>query len=449
MKILRTAADNLDCRVCSRALDVFLFHGRRRAATPSGAVLCCARFIFELGCRPLACAGSLSHRCCNKMASVTYQSPWTNDEVRTFRNTVRQFIQKEFAPHQARWQKQHYPDIDAWTKAGAVGLLLSDLPQKYGGGGGTFAHEAVVLEELARAGVHFGASNQSIVAHYLFAYGSEEQKLHWLPRMARGELIGAIAMTEPGAGSDLQGIKMTARRDGDHYVLNGSKTFINNAFHAAIICVAVKTDPKATGPKAISLVIVETQDLAGYRVGQPLEKIGRHAHDTCELFFDGVRVPASNLLGASEGKGFFQMMEQLSYERLSVGLAAVATAEEAVAITTKYVKERIAFGKPLLDLQNTRMKLAECKTEAHIGRVFIDHCIERFINGQLDPVTAAMAKYWLTERECRIIDECVQLHGGYGYMSEYLIARMWADSRVERIYAGANEVMKELIAWSL
>jgi acyl-CoA dehydrogenase len=267
--------------------------------------------------------------------------------------------------------------------------------------------------------------------------------------MARGELVAAIAMSEPGAGSDLRSIQTSARRDGDQYVINGSKTFITNGAHAGIVCLAVKTDPRASGVKGISLIIVETKGLGGYRVGGSLDKVGMHGQDTCELFFDDARVPAANLLGDAEGKGFYQMMERLPYERLGVGVVAVATAEQAVAITTKYVKERTAFGKPLMDLQNTRFKLAECKTEAHIGRVFLDHCIERFIAGQLDEVTAAMAKYWLTDCQCRIVDECVQLHGGYGYMTEYPIARMWADSRVQRIYAGANEIMKELIAWSL
>jgi acyl-CoA dehydrogenase len=267
--------------------------------------------------------------------------------------------------------------------------------------------------------------------------------------MARGELVGAIAMTEPGAGSDLQSIKTVARRQDDHYVIDGSKTFITNGFHAGLVCLAVKTDAKAAGPKGMSLICVETEDLPGYRVGRPLEKIGRHGHDTCELFFESVRVPASNLLGPAEGKGFFQMMDQLTYERLSVAVEAVATAEEAVAITTRYVKDRKASGQPLMDFQNTRMVLAKCKTEAHIGRVFLDNCIERFLDGRLDTVAAAMAKYWLTEHGFTIIDECVQLHGGYGYMSEYPIARMWTDSRVQRIYAGTNEVMKELIAWSL
>jgi acyl-CoA dehydrogenase len=267
--------------------------------------------------------------------------------------------------------------------------------------------------------------------------------------MARGELVGAIAMSEPSAGSDLQGIRTTARRDGDHYVVNGSKTFITNGTRAGIICLAVKTDTKAAGPKGISLIIVETRNLSGYHAGQALEKVGMHAQDTCELFFDDVRVPASNLLGPAEGKGLFQIMEQLPYERLTIAVGAVAMAEQAVDITTKYAKERKAFGQSLIDFQNTRFKLAECRTETHIGRVFLDNCLQRFIAGQLDPVTAAMAKYWLTECQCRVIDECVQLHGGYGYMMEYPIARMWADSRVERIYGGTNEIMKELIGWSL
>ncbi|HYN11535.1 MAG TPA: acyl-CoA dehydrogenase family protein, partial [Burkholderiales bacterium] len=246
-----------------------------------------------------------------------------------------------------------------------------------------------------------------------------------------------------------QAIKTSARRDGDHYVVNGSKTFITNGSHADLVCLAVKTDARVAGMRGISLIIVEAKNLPGYRVGRPLEKVGMHAQDTCELFFDEVRVPVANLLGTAEGKGFAQMMEQLPYERLSIGVGAVAMAEQAVAITTRYMRERNAFGKPLFDLQNTRFKLAECKTQAHIGRVFLDSCIERFIAGRLDDTSTAMAKYWLTEAQCRIVDECVQLHGGYGYMTEYPIARMWADSRVQRIYAGSNEIMKELIAWSL
>ena len=371
------------------------------------------------------------------------------DETRVFQKTVRRFVEKELVPHQTRWAEQGRPDVEAWTKAGEIGLLLPDVPEQYGGGGGTFAHEAVVIEELARAGVHFGFGVQSIVAHYILAYGSEEQKYRWLPRMSSGELVGAIGMTEPDCGSDLQAIKTMARKEADHYVIDGSKTFITNGWHASLVCLAVRTDPNVHGPKALSLVVLETRDLPGYRVGRPLEKIGRHAQDTCEMFFEGVRVAVGNLLGPGEGRGLFQMMDQLRYERLSVGLSAVAAAERAVEITTRYAKERKAFGKPLLDLQNTRFKLAECKTEAHIGRIFVDNCIQQFIAGQLDAVTAAMAKYWLTDCQCRIIDECVQLHGGYGYMQEYPIARMWADSRVQRIYAGSNEIMKEVVGWSL
>jgi len=370
-------------------------------------------------------------------------------ETGIFQKTVRRFIEMELAPHHARWAEQGHPDPGAWIKAGKAGLLLPDVPEEYGGGGGTFAHEAVVIEELARSGVHFGFSIQSIVAHYILAYGSEEQKRRWLPCMASGELVGAVGLTEPKSGSDLQGTMTTARKDGDHYVINGSKTFISNGWQAGLVCLAVRTDPRAPGPKALSLLVLETKDIAGYRVGRPLHKIGRHAQDTCELFFDDVRVPVRNLLGPSEGRGLFQMMDQFRYERLAIGLSAVADAERAVDITAAYVKERKAFGKPLLDLQNTRFKLAECKTETHIGRVFVDNCIQQFINGHLDTVTAAMAKYWLTDCQCRVIDECVQLHGGYGYIQESAIALMWADSRVQRIYGGANEVLKEMVASSL
>ena len=378
-----------------------------------------------------------------------YESPWMNEELRMYRKSVREFIQQEFLPCQAKWREQHRPDEEAWKQAGETGLLLPDVPDEYGGGGGTFAHQAVVTEELAQSGVHFGCGVQSIVSHYILTYGNDEQKKKWLPAMAQGELVGAICMTEPSAGSDLQAIKTTARRDGGNYILSGSKTFITNGFHAGLLCVAAKTDPKVAGFRGISMIVVETKDLKGYRVGNSLEKVGMHEVDTCELFFDDVRVPAANLLGTAEGAGFSQMMEQLRYERLMIGVGAVATTERAVAITTKYAKERKAFGQTLIEFQNARFKLAQCKTEAHIGRVFVDNCIERMIAGQLDPVTAAMAKYWLTESQCRIVDDCVQLHGGYGYMTEYPIAQMWMDSRVQRIYAGTNEILAELIGWSL
>ncbi|MDD5250645.1 MAG: acyl-CoA dehydrogenase family protein [Rhodocyclaceae bacterium] len=383
------------------------------------------------------------------MPSFSYRSGWADEGVQRFRKTARQFIRNEFAPQQARWQRQRRPDAAAWTAAGRAGLLLPDIPTEYGGGGGSFAHACVVLEELALAGVHFGCSLHGIVAHYLLAYGSEEQKRRWLPRMARGELVGAVALSEANAGSDLQGIRTAARRDADSYVVNGAKAFVTNGAHAGIICLAVKTDSRVPGMKGISLLIVEAPGLAGYRVGRTLEKVGMHAQDTCELFFDDVRVPAANLLGPAEGKGFAQIMEQAPYERLTVGVGAVAMIERALAVTTRHVKGRSAFNKQLIEFQNTRFKLAECKTEAHIGRVFLDDCIERFIAGELDDIATAMAKYWLTERQCRIVDACLQLHGGQGYLAESPIAGMWIDSRVQRICAGTSEIMKEMIGWSL
>jgi acyl-CoA dehydrogenase len=378
-----------------------------------------------------------------------YESPWMNEELRMYRKSIREFLLQEFLPCQPKWREQHRPDAEAWKKAGQTGLLLPDVPEEYGGGGGTFAHQAVVTEELAQAGINFACGVQSIVSHYILHYGSEAQKKTWLPAMAAGDLVAAIAMTEPSAGSDLQAIKTTARRDGNVYILNGSKTFITNGFHAGLVCVAAKTDPRAVASKGISMIVVETKNLPGYRVGSSLDKVGLHEIDTCELFFDDVRVPSTNLLGSAEGSGLSQMMEQLRYERLMIGVGAVATTERAIAMTIKYAKERKAFGQALIDFQNTRFKLAQCKTEAHVGRVFVDHCIARFVAGQTDAADAAMAKYWLTESQCRIVDECVQLFGGYGYMTEYPIARIWTDSRVQRIYAGTNEIMLELIGWSM
>jgi acyl-CoA dehydrogenase len=372
-----------------------------------------------------------------------------SDELAMFRDAVRKFVAAEFAPHEARWEAQQHVDRDAWRKAGAMGLLLPDIPEEYGGGGASFAHECVVLEEIQHANVaSFGKSVHSIVAHYLLAFASEAQKRHWLPKMASGELIAAIAMSEPGAGSDLQGIRTRAVRDGDTYVINGSKTFITNGGMADLVCLVVKTDP-AAGARGTSLVMVETAELAGFRRGRVLDKIGQKGNDTAELFFDDVRVPVENLLGGVEGRGFVQLMEQLPWERTIIAVLAVAAIELAVELTTQYVKERQAFGKPLIEFQNTRFKLAECKTTAHIARVFIDDCIARVINGTMDAATASMAKYWTTEMQCQVVDECLQLFGGYGYMKEYPIAKLYADSRVQKIYGGTNEIMKELIARSL
>lgn len=379
-----------------------------------------------------------------------YRSPWMTEDLEVFRKSIRRFVREEFLPHDERWRRQHHVDREAWTKAGALGFLLTDVPEEWGGGGGTFAHEAVVAQELAAVSVtSFGQVIQSIVAHYVLTYGSDAQKRQWLPAMAAGEVVGALAMTEPGAGSDVQGIRTTAIRDGDTYVISGSKTFITNGYHADLVCLAAKTNPEAPGSKGTSLLLVDTRGLAGYRVGRTLEKIGQHGQDTCELFFDQVRVPADALLGPLEGRGFAQMMEQLPYERTFVAVEAVGAIERAVALATQHAKDRKLFGKTLFDLQHTRFTLAECQTEALAARLFIDHCIERLIAGTLDTATAAMAKWWLTDKQCAVADRCLQLFGGYGYCTEYEIARIWADSRVQRIYAGANEVMKELVARSL
>ena len=383
------------------------------------------------------------------MTTEHHEPEWTTEESRLFRRSVRRFVERAFGGACEHRPPRGGVDRETWLDAGQSGLLLADVPERYGGGGGTFVHEAVVVEELARGGVHAGFGIQSIVANYILAFGTEEQRRRWLPAMARGEAIAAIAMTEASGGSDLQGIRTAARRQGDHYVLSGSKSFITNGADADLVCVAARTDPATTGPRALSLLVVESGVGKGIRVGKPLKKVGRPLQDTRELFFDDVMVPAANLLGGVEGRGLFQMMEQLSYERLAVALGAVAAAERAVEITTAYAKERNVAGKPLIELQNTRFKLAECATATRAARAFIDDCIRRHLAGRLDAVGAAMAKYWLTEMQCRVIDECVQLHGGYGYMEEFEIARMWADARAQRIYAGSNEVMKEMIGWSL
>jgi acyl-CoA dehydrogenase len=324
------------------------------------------------------------------------------------------------------------------------------VPEEYGGAGGNFAHEAVIALEANRAGISgLGIPlHNAIVAPYILNYGSTEQKRRWLPRLATGDLIGAIAMTEPSAGSDLQGIRTTGKRSGNGYVLNGQKTFITNGQLANLIIVVAKTDP-ALGAKGISLFIVEADGLEGFRRGRNLDKIGLKANDTSELFFDGVRLDAESLLGHEEGQGFYMLMEQLPQERLLIALHAAGRIESALEVTIDFVKTRKAFGKPIIEFQNTQFELAECKTEAAIGRVFIDYCISRHLEKALDTTTASMAKYWMTDMQCRLIDRCLQLHGGYGYMNEFPIARMYRDARVERIYGGTNEIMKMLIARSL
>ncbi|MCS6944760.1 MAG: acyl-CoA dehydrogenase family protein [Sutterellaceae bacterium] len=369
-------------------------------------------------------------------------------EHEAFRATVRRFVTERIAPQHARWEEQGYVDREVWLQAGAAGLLCTSIPETYGGAGADRLASVVVMEELAAAGASgpgFGLHSE-IVAPYLLHYGTEEQKRRFLPRMARGEVIGAIAMTEPSAGSDLQGIRTTARRDGDCYVLNGAKTFITNGWLCDLVIVVAKTDP-AAGAKGISLLLVE-RGMEGFEKGQRLKKVGLKAQDTAELFFRDVRVPAANLLGR-EGEGFIYLMQQLPWERLQIAVMAVATARAALQHTIAYVGERRAFGTPIGGFQNTRYTLADVATEIEVGQVFVDRCLQLLEEGKLDSATASMAKLWCSEMQFRAIDACVQLHGGYGYMWEYPVTRLWADARVQRIYGGTSEIMKELIARSL
>ncbi len=375
---------------------------------------------------------------------------WMTEDIVLLEDQARRFLAAEFVPHLERWHEEHFYPREVWTKAGKAGLLCASIPEEYGGAGGSFAHEAVIDREYSLAGFDtFGAPLHSgIVAPYILHYGTEEQKRRWLPRLATGELVGAIAMSEPGTGSDLQAVRTTAKKSGNGYVLNGSKTFITNGQHANLIVVVAKTDTKL-GAKGVSLMVVETADAQGFRRGRKLKKLGMDSADTSELFFEEVALPAESLLGIEEGQGFFQLMKELPQERLIVSTHAVAMIERALALTVDYVKQRQAFGKKIVEFQNTQFVLAECKSEATIAKVFLDHCIERHVNGDLDTVTASMAKYWTTDLVGKITDRCLQLFGGYGYMDEYPISRLYRDARVLRIYAGTNEIMKLLIARSL
>ncbi len=375
------------------------------------------------------------------------RSPWAGDDHELFRETARAWVEREVVPNDERWQARGWVDAELWPSAGAAGLLGTDVPVEHGGHGGDFGFECVVYEELLQAGFScFGKGVHEIATHYVLEYGSDEQREAWLPALVRGDLVGAIAMTEPGAGSDLRGITTSAVRDGDHYVVNGSKTFITNGLLSTLICLVVRTDAGA-GSQGFTLLMVETEGLEGFTRGQPLHKVGQHAQDTCELHFQDARIPVSASLG--EGQGLYQLMQQLPYERTVVAVMAVAALERVIADTVAYANERQAFGKPLMALQNTRFKLAEAHTAATIGRVFVDHCITRVIDGTLDTVTASMAKWWMTDQQWRQIDECLQLFGGYGYMLEYPVARAFIDARVQPIYAGSNEIMKEIVARSL
>jgi alkylation response protein AidB-like acyl-CoA dehydrogenase len=372
---------------------------------------------------------------------------WSDDDVEAFCELAHEFLAKECAPHEARWGEQQHVDREVWNKAGELGLLCPSIPAEYGGGGGTFALDAALAEEQARTlAPSLGtAVHSTIVAHYINAYGTEEQKRRWLPGMASGELVGAVAMTEPGTGSDLQSVTTKAIKSGGEYVIDGAKTFISNGLHANLVITVAKTDP-GNAAKGISLIVVETDGLEGFSRGRVLKKIGQHGQDTAELFYDGVRVPTDNLLGGEEGQGFVQLMQQLPQERLILAVAAVAAIEETLAHTLRYTKERHAFGKPVFAFQNTKFALAEVATTARIARVFIDDCIARHLAGGLDVQTASMAKWWTTQMQCDVADECLQFFGGYGYMQEYPIARMYADARIQKIYGGTNEIMKEIIS---
>ncbi len=377
---------------------------------------------------------------------IQFQRSWSDPDLEQYRDTVVRFIEEKMLPGDEAARQQGHVGHALWRQAGETGLLCTDIPEAWGGGGGDFRHEAVFYEEMARRSLTgMNSSVHSIVAHYFLNHGTEEQKRRYLPRMARGEIVGAIAMTEPGTGSDLQGIRTRAVRDGDHYVINGAKTFISNGFLAGVVLVVCKTDPNK-GAAGTSILIVETDNCPGYCVGRVLDKMGLKAQDTSELFFDDVRVPADQLLGGEEGKGFYQLMADLPYERLIIGLTALAAMEGAYEATLQYVRERKAFGQAIADFQNTRFKLAEVATEIQVGRAFIDRCVEQLVRGQLDTATASMAKLWGSEAQGRVIDTCLQLFGGYGYMNEYLIARMYTDARIQRIYGGTSEIMKEVIA---
>jgi len=387
------------------------------------------------------------------MPIEVFASPWMGDEHHLLRESVVRFLAERWVPQAAAWREAGMMPRDTWREAGAQGLLCLGVPEAWGGGGGDFGHDAVVIMEAARANLSgFGGGlHSAIVAPYILHYGTDEQKRRWLPAMARGERVGAIAMTEPGTGSDLQAVRTAARRQGGAWVLSGAKTFITNGQNADLIVVVCKTGGDA-GAKGISLLVVETEGehgpVAGFRRGRNLDKIGMKAQDTSELFFDEVRVPAVNLLGA-EGRGFVQLMEQLPQERLIIALQGVAAMERALADTLAYVKERKAFGQAIWAFQNTRFKLAEVQATVLATRAFVDACMVAHLQGRLDAARAALAKAWVTEQQGRVMDECLQLFGGYGYMMEYPIAELYADSRVQRIYGGTNEIMKELAARSM
>ena len=380
---------------------------------------------------------------------INFTPTWMDSDLAVYRDTVERFVETEMLPADEAARKRGHVGHELWRRAGELGILCADIPEKYGGGGGDFRHEALLYEAMSRRGLTgMSPSVHSIVAHYFLNHGTDEQRQRYLPRMARGELVGAIAMTEPGTGSDLQGVRTRAEKRGDEYVINGSKTFITNGYLAGVVLVVAKTDP-ALRASGTSILIVETKDAKGFAVGRVLDKIGLKAQDTSELFFDNVAVPAANLLGEAEGQGFYQLMADLPYERTMIGVIAVAAMEGAYQATLDYVRERNAFGQPIAAFQNTKFKLAEIATTIKVARAFADRCVVDLVAGTLDTATASMLKLWTSEQQGKVIDECVQLHGGYGYMNEYLIARMYTDARIQRIYGGTSEIMKEVISRAL
>jgi acyl-CoA dehydrogenase len=379
-----------------------------------------------------------------------YRASWETDQHRELRQHAAAFLAKEATPNQERWAKNHQVDRDFWNKLGDAGLLGLDLPEEYGGAGGDFGFSAVVAEEFALA--HDSASGWSvhspIVAHYIDTYGNAEQKARWMPKIISGETVLAIAMTEPGTGSDLQAVRTTAIRDGDHYVINGSKTFISNGSLCDMVVIVAKTDP-TQGAAGVSLIVAEVNDLPGFERGRVLEKVGQHGQDTRELFFTDMRVPVANLLGEQEGLGFYQLMSQLARERLVIGSICAGMAEAAVLEAIKYTKQREAFGKPLINFQHNRFQLAELKAEVLSIKTTVDYCVQALIDGDNDPAIASMGKLVAADRAVAVVDRCVQFFGGYGYMMEYPIGRAYAAARVNKIYGGTSEIMKEIISRTL
>lgn len=383
------------------------------------------------------------------MSLFTSSAAWVTDEHRMFANMAGRFLDDELVPNVETWVDQGVVDRAFWEKAGQAGLMAGSIAEEHGGVGGGMGFDAVTLyEQSSRGDAGWGYGIQSIVAHYINAYGSDEQKLKWLPKLASGEMVGALAMTEPGTGSDVQSVRTTAEQDGNSYRINGSKIFITNGQSADLVIVTAKTD-KSLGAKGVSLIVVEADGADGFRRGQNLKKLGMKGNDTAELFFEDVKVPMTNLLGPEEGQGFYQLMKQLPWERLTIGIMALGAIDFAIAETVKYTQERKAFGQRVMDFQNTRFKLAECKTKAEVLRSFVNDCIAKLEAGELDAATASMVKYWGSEVQNEVMHECLQLFGGYGFMMEYPIARLYADARVQMIYGGTNEVMKEVIARSI